>query len=166
MKDAGYVCQLDEGRRLLVLLLDSYLSQWWIELQLLYQLHKEQGSLASYSKASTAAVTTANQETNLTVRASQAPHWETEKVASFTNSVLWNVFTPPKLHTSVDSCSKTLQEEDTWNPALGASTLYTTTTKKKSRNQLTAAAWFKFLPFATLLPSNCNSWIKEDFTIF
>lgn len=162
MKDAGYVCQLEKGRRFSALLLDSYLSQWWIELQLFYQLHKEQGSLASYSRASMAAVTKTNQETNLTVSALQAPHWETEKVASFTNSVLWNSFTVPKLHTSVHSCSKTLQEEDTWNPALGASTLYII---KTTRNKLTAAACFKFLPLATLLPSYCNSWIKEEFTL-
>lgn len=163
MKDAGYVCQLEKGRSLSALLLDSCLSQWWIELQLFHQLHKEQGSLASYSRASMAAVTKTNQETNLAVSALQAPHWESEKVASLTNSVLWNSFTAPKLHTSGHSCSKTLQEEDTWNPALGASTLYII---KTTGNKLTAAACFKFLPTATLLPSYCNSWIKEGFTLF
>lgn len=55
-----------------------------------------------------------NQETNLTVRALQEPHWETGKVASFTNSAFWNIFTASKLHTSAHSCFQTRLEEDTW----------------------------------------------------
>lgn len=121
LKDAGCVCQTDRGRRLLALPLYSYLSQGWTELQLFYQLHKEHKE-AAYSRASAAAATKTNQETNLAVRDHKRPIENQEKVASFAHSVLRNSFFCTRV---TRFCSQLLQnpaEEGHLEPALGAST--------------------------------------------